>query len=504
MAPRANRFNSRRAAWALLLSCLLPFGCGKKEDAKGGASGGRPPTLVRVQPVLRVDVAPKVIVVGTVTAKRKSIIASGANGVVDAYSVDEGQWVDKDDVLSVLRMETSRREVAEAQAVEDERKQIWQDLLLSRPEQIAEAKFKMEAASKTHEAATKHEARMKIARNRNAINEDQYEDAQERHKVAESMLAAAKASYQRIRSEQLQKQAHFRYLAQKERVQYLLTEQAKRTTKAPFSGFVTREHSFVGQWLSKGDPVATLAMLDEVDVVVNVDQKDLHHVHIGETADIEIAGYELTALTNQQKQTVVGMVRNETLEFILLETADGTLQKIATSEVFARESRPWKGAILQVVPKSDWETGSRGFPVKVRIKNRFRMVTAKSDDPASSTKPRRMPVLKEGMIASVTFKGVKHPTLLAPKDALVRTTQGMRLNIFRPSKDNPDLGSTVQVTVKTGVSVGDRIQVVVEASGKGEPTELSDGMEVVTEGGERLLPVQGNVQAVRENSSAKQ
>lgn len=480
-------------------------GCSKKAGEGEAKSGGRPPTLVRVQPITKVEVAPKVIVVGTVTAKRKSIVASGANGVVEVYQVDEGEWVKTGDVLSVLRMETSRRQVAEARSVADEREQIWEETKSSRPEEIAEARYKMEAARKTHEAAERHEARMKAALQRGAINEDQYEDAQERHKVAEAMLQAAAASYQRIklgpRKEQ-REQARYRYLAQQERVAYLVAEQAKRTTKAPFAGYVTREHSYVGQWLSKGDPVATLAMLDEVDVVVNVDQKDLHHVHLGETADVEIAGYELTAITNQKQQTLIGILRTESLDSIQLETADGKVHTIARSEVASREVRPWKGRILQVVPKSEWETGSRGFPVKVRIRNRFRMMTVESPDGKTPPRKRRMPVLKEGMIAAVTFKGTKFPTLLAPKDALVRTTQGMRMNIFRPSQESPDLGSTVQVTVRTGVSVGERIEVTVVPSGKGEPTEISEGTEVVTEGGERLLPVQGNVKAARETPSA--
>eukprot|EP00913_Durusdinium_trenchii_P008874 g8340.t1 len=398
--------------WITALLFCGTIGCAKKDDQAGGKQGGRPPTLVRVRQVERVDVAPKVIVVGTVKAKHKSVIASGANGVVDQYKVVEGQWVDVDDVLSVLRMETSRREVAEASNVEQERKQIWEDLVATRPDEIAEARFKMDAASRTYEAARRHEARMKKALERNAINEDQYEDAQERHKVAESMLKAATASYQRIKSGQPQKQAEFRFKAQQERVHYLLTEQAKRTTKAPFAGFVTHEHTYVGQWLSKGDPVATMAMLDEVDIVVNVDQKDLHHVHLGGKAEVEIAGYELTALTVNKKDKYVGIVRSENAETIRLETADGTIHPIATSSVTHREIRPWTGSIMQIVPKSEWESGSRGFPVKVRIKNRFRTVNAEPADSSSSTKkksgeqkkPRKLPLLKEGMIATVRDK----------------------------------------------------------------------------------------------------
>ncbi|GAB4143153.1 MAG: hypothetical protein Tsb009_14050 [Planctomycetaceae bacterium] len=497
-------------AGTLMLGLLMgvSFGCGQGQEADSQAQSKpprRPPTLVRARPVISHEISPEVTVVGTVVAKKRSVVASGANGVVEHYLVDEGQFVNKDDILSVLRMETSNRELDEARSILSERKAIWDESKSFRSEEIAEARFKMIATQKTRDSAKDHFNRIKSAFMKDAVNKDQYEEAMERYDVAEALYLAASEAYQRLRKgprKEKQEQARFRYLAQQERVKFLEAEQKKRTTKAPFSGYVVKEHSYIGQWLSKGDSVATLAMLDEVDVVVNVDQKDLPHIQIGKMADVKIPGYDLTAITTKSNDSLSGLIVLETPDEIHLEREDGSIQKIAKSEILTRGPKPWTGRILQIVPQSEWQTGSRAFPVKVRIRNHFRNVSVPAETKNSagrkSSSPkmvkRRLPVLNEGMMATVTFRGRKVKTRLVPKDALVRTTHGFRINLFRPGKPGSNLGSTIQLTVRTGMSVGDHIQVSVQPKNPGDPADLTDGMLVVTEGGERLLPVQGNVQ----------
>jgi multidrug efflux pump subunit AcrA (membrane-fusion protein) len=492
-------------SWILLFRLLLggmifATGCsGKTESAAEGKPAKRPPTLVRVLPVTSIPVAPRVIVVGTIKAKRKSVIASGANGVVDLYHIDEGQWVKEGEPLSVLRMESTKRGIAEAQSVLSERKAFWEESKSSRPEEISEARFKMNAARQTRDTAKEHADRMKLAYTRKAINKDQYDDALERFSVADSLYSAVSAKFRQLElgpRKEKQDQAMYRHLAQQEHVLYLEAEKMKRTTKAPFPGYIVKEHSYVGQWLSKGDPVVTLAMLDEVDVVVNVDQNKLQHVLLGKEAEIRIPGYDLTEISTQSNQIHKGLILSETLTEIHLEDKNGLVHKISKSDIKTREIKPWTGRIMQIVPQSDWETGSRGFPVKVRVKNRFRTVTIPAAlSPIGKKNHRKTPLLKEGMMATVTFHGRKVQTRLVPKDALVRTAHGIRLNLFRPLKPGSEIGSTIQLTVETGVNLGGRIQVTVKPRNPEESNVLVDGAMVVTEGGERLLPVQGNVKA---------
>ena len=80
-------------------------------------------------------------------------------------------------------------------------------------------------------------------------------------------------------------QAAARLEAQVKHVEFLKAELEKRTTKAPFDGFVVEEHTNAGQWLSKGAPVVTLADLKFVEVEVQVDQQYIDQIQPGESGD---------------------------------------------------------------------------------------------------------------------------------------------------------------------------------------------------------------------------
>jgi len=524
--PPRHTCTRRIAAWAPVLVVLLTValgaalsGCGKSETAQAKGqqgkkkSGGRPPALIRVEPVVERMLAPKVIVVGTVTPIRKSIVASGANGVVDYYHVEEGEWIEQGAVLSELRMESSRRQIAQAEELLEQYKAEYDEALSYEPELVEAAKFRKEAAEIAMTIAQQRYQRAVDAYEKQAINENDLDDAEERAKQTAADYKAALAEYQRLKGgprPEKRQQAQRKVNAQQEHVGFLNAEHAKRTTKAPFPGFIVAEHSYVGQWLSKGDPVATLARLDYVDVVVNVDQSNIHLIQLGQQAGVTIDGAHLTRLTTKDDRVLQGLIEKESAADIVLVDADGQSHTVSKDDIAVRETRPWTGTVVQIIARSDWQTGSRGFPVKVRIPNRFRHVSVPSDksEPERQrgkkqpTRTRKQPVLKEGMMATVTFRGTKVKTYLVPKDALVRSTQGMKVNFFRPSPDNPKQGSTFQVRVKTGIADGEYIQITPHPANPGEVISLKPGMLVVTEGGERLLPVHSPVQVVPKPDAA--
>ena len=109
-----------------------------------------------------------------------------------------------------------------------------------------------------------------------------------------------------------------------------------------------QEHTETGQWLAKGDTVVTLAdLLDEVHVIANVDQRDLANVQIGAKVSVHVEG----------------VVKQE-----------------------------WPGVVEAIIPRSEWATGSRSFPVKIVVKNDTLTIDG-----------RVQPLLTEGMLAHVTF-----------------------------------------------------------------------------------------------------
>lgn len=452
--PPARDITVRLLAFAVLtITPAWLAGCGGPSEAKGpgGKKGdGPPPALVATSPVRMMKVPPHVTVVGTVVPMRTAVVASGANGIVNEYDVEEGQFVRTGDPLSILRMVTTNLEIEKEAAIADQRKHELDELVAgSRVEDIDEANANLKSAVAAFQFAQNRSERIERIFRQNAANQSDRDDAQEQLEAARQRLAAATAVRDRVvagpRKEEIL-QARANWQSQAKHVAWLEAEKMKRTTRAPFDGYIVEEHTFVGQWLAKGDPVVTLAILDEVDVLVNVDQQSISRVKVGEQAQVRIPG------AHNQK---------------------------------------WTGTITQIVPRSDWKTGSRGFPVKVRMKN-----------PLVEANGSRQPLLKEGMLAEVTFSGDPIDAIMIHKDSLVRTAQGTSIFVFVPEGEvTPGQrmpGSVFMVPIRTGLGMGEMIQCIpIPPPGQEALAEkIQDGTLLVTEGAERLRPVQSNVVSV--------
>ncbi len=121
------------------------------------------------------------------------------------------------------------------------------------------------------------------------------------------------------------------------------------------------------------------------------------------------------------------------------------------------------GTVNQIVPRSEWTTGSRSFPVIVRMQN---------------TLKEGRPLLSEGMVARVVFSGEPREALLADKDAVVRSS-GKPLVYVAEQQAETQTATVRPVEVTEGLSEGQFIEVA---------GELEEGDLLVTEGVERLHP----------------
>ncbi len=478
----------------LVLSSLVLSGCGGGDQAAGQAPV-RPPSLVRVDQLQKKLVSRKILVVGTVTPVRTSVVASGANGVVEYIKeappeheasggkpadpsaakispgepeptqpdlnpeIEKGQYVTEGTVLSVLRMQATNDELAEARALLRERQHKYEAEQTIHPKKMANAEAMKQVAIAVETNARQKWERTQKLFSRGAANDGELEDAQERWKAATQALVAADENLEQVKAGKNIEQAKASFAAQQAHVDYLETEKAKRTTKAPISGFVVEQQTYVGQWLAKGDPVVTLAKMDEVDVMVNVDQADIPFVRLGQTVDVAVEGADPVKC---------------------------------------------KGRIVQIVPRSDWEHGSRGFPVVVRIHNR--LIDVEVATLVGETKLQKVPALKAGMMAHVTILGPAVETLLAPKDSLVRTTRGTNVFVFDPKDPsakldpkNPTMGGVRQIAIEADLNMSDGKMIGIRPAQEMTAGEnpLKAGVWVVTEGGERFAaPVQDNVNAL--------
>src|SRR5438045_3036182 len=138
-----------------------------------------------------------------------------------------------------------------------------------------------------------------------------------------------------------------------------LEEQFDRhTMKAPFDGWISAEHTEIGQWVMQGDPVAEVVELNQVDVEIAVVEDFIANLHTSVEGSVEIP---------------------------------------------ALPQEKFMGRVSVINPQAD--ARAHTFPVKVRVDNRLE---------------NDQPLLKAGMFARVTL-AVGKPTqcVLVPKDAVV-------------------------------------------------------------------------------------
>jgi RND family efflux transporter MFP subunit len=371
--------------------------------AGSAAAQGLPPAMVAVSPAIEREVMAGQTFVGTVMPLRKAIVGSAVDGRVIEFPLDEGDRVERGGMLAQLLTETIQLELAAAEAELELRRQALAELENgTRPEEIDQMKARMTAAQARWQYA---EARRKRAeglfRQGQAMSEEERDEMIALAVEAEQAYLDAKAAYELAvegpRKEQIA-QARAQVAVQQATVDRLKDQLAKHTVISRFAGYVTAEHTEVGQWVQQGDPVAEVAALDEVEVVAQVVEQYVPHIRAGMTVSVQIPSIP---------------------------------------------GQPLSGVVSAVVPQADVQ--ARTFPVKVRMKNQI------IDD---------QPLVKPGMYARVMLPtGGKQLAMLVSKDALVLGGPQPMIFVVDVASADAKQGKVRPVPVQLGVSDGNLIQV---------------------------------------------
>jgi len=390
------------------------------------------PASVVVAEVVEEPVEQGEVFVGTVRPLKRSVIGSAVDGRVVEFPVNVGDRVEEGQPLAKLLTETISLEKAAAEAELELRKEELKELENgSLPEEIEQARARKEAASANKDYLAQRRNRMEKLRQGNAASEDVHQEAVSASLAADENFQAAKAAWElAVRGPRDEKiaQARSRVALQQAVVDRLADQLQKHTVITRFTGYVTAEHTEVGAWVSRGDPVAEVVALDTVEIEAFVLDRHVGFVELGEDVLVNVP-----ALTD----------------------------KVFTGKVSA------------VVPQADERT--RTFPVRVQVKNEI---------------GGGGPVIKSGMLAQVTLQtGPKQQATLIPKDALVLGGPAPMVYVVVPAdpKDPKQL-KVVPMPVEIGVATGDRLQVRPSAAARG--AALKPGDQVVVLGNERLRPEQ--------------
>jgi RND family efflux transporter MFP subunit len=207
---------------------------------------GMPPASVVVSPVKNGVITPKAEFIGTVYYQEVSDVAAEVSGSVDSVNFEEGQRVEKGDVLVKLSTDLMEKTLEATRASHE---QVLSEL----------------------ENATLHLERMKELHKEELIPEKSFDDARFSVKGLEKKAASLQAEVERLE-----------------------IEMSKKEVRSPFDGVVLKDHVDRGEWLAPGSPVATVAKDDVVDIIVDVPEDVMRKVKPGRKVQVRAGGKNIT------------------------------------------------------------------------------------------------------------------------------------------------------------------------------------------------------------------
>lgn len=326
---------------------------------KGAKGAAPPPPKVLVSTAITAEVPDQRTFVGTVWPVRRSLVGSAAPGRVEEFLVNEGDAVKAGQPIARLRRGIIQAELNAGTALLAVRQAELKELETSFQDEVDQAQAKLALAE-----ANLNYRRAKLERSKllgtSVAREILEEDSSLAAQAAATVLEAQAALRLLTGGARQQKteQARANAEAQAAEVERLTEQLERHTMFAPFDGFVTSEHTEIGQWVMQGDPVAEIVELKQVEIGIGVVE-----------------------------------------DYI----ADLTTSTQATVEVPALKGQAFQGQVSIINALADER--ARTFSVKVRL-----------DNDLSSGQP----LLKAGMLARVTLPvGKPLPQVLVPKDAVV-------------------------------------------------------------------------------------
>jgi HlyD family secretion protein len=406
------------------------------------AWGQQDAPLVEVLPIENRVVRVPQTYVGTVLPLRKAVVGSAVDGRVVDFPIREGDRVEQGQTLAVLLTETIRLERDAAQGELEVRMAELEELVtgsLEEEKRQAEARMNAARAAMEYQRARYERTEALYQQGRVATEDERQETiaaASRTREEYDEAVAAYELTVQGPRKERIA-QAQARVAMQRAIVDRLDEQIQRHTIVSRFPGYISLQYTEEGAWVNRGDHIAEVVDLDEVEIEIHVPENRISQVQLRDT--------------------------RVTVDIPSLPEFD-----------YSGRSQP---RVEAIVPQAD--TRSRTFRVKIRVKNHIDEST-------------HQPHIKAGMLARVTLPVGEQEGLVAPKDSLVLggsdplilVVDPSSIETFQDSRTGRDMarGIVQRIPVKLGFEDGTSI-TVTSLSG-----DLSDGMLVITKGNERIRP----------------
>lgn len=234
-------------------------------------------------------------VTGVVEANETVRVTSEIMGQAKEVKVQDGEEVNKGDILIVLGDEQNKIQVAQAQATLDSI-QASSDKIKSgaRPQEIKQADSVVLQAKINRDSAEENYLRMEKLFSEKVISEQQYEQAKNQYEIADVQYQSAQESYELViegAAEEDVKSVEAQVRQAKAALDMAKYQLKNTQISAPISGKVTSITISSGEMVSPSIPLLSIIDVSRVFVKVGISEKDISKIKEGQTVDLKIDAF---------------------------------------------------------------------------------------------------------------------------------------------------------------------------------------------------------------------
>jgi HlyD family secretion protein len=280
------RVNQRRT-WVIVSVCSFVLSATALWDHGAFGQGAPVGKQIPVKVVLAKKEGPSPVVagMGTIDTITKADIGSEFPGLLKSVPVEEGEYVKKGQVIAVLDSSLTEAELKQAEAsLELAKVQLKQV-----DHEIAKARAKVEKARITVEKTERFLNDQKKLFEIGAVILKDVDEAELRYReaVADHETAKEELNSLEARSEDGKRDAELRIKKAEADVDTARVKIVKSMIRAPLSGVVTKKNLFTSELVRYGhEVIVTLSNLDELFANVDVSEKDISKIKIGQPAEV--------------------------------------------------------------------------------------------------------------------------------------------------------------------------------------------------------------------------
>jgi RND family efflux transporter MFP subunit len=237
----------------------VPGGGGGMQGGPGGRGGqfARLDMPVELAAASRANVAAYITVVGNLIGAATVEVAAKVNGRLDSVDVRLGDAVGRGQKLAQVEDRELREQVKQAEAAYE----------------VANASVRQREADAKFAETSLERARNLF--NRQLLPKQTLDDADARYQAAVAQLDLARAQFQQSRS----------------RLEELRLNLANTIVRSPVDGFVGKRFFDPGAFVSSNNPVVSVVDIHFVRLVVNLVEKDLKQISVGNVGQVEVDAY---------------------------------------------------------------------------------------------------------------------------------------------------------------------------------------------------------------------